>query len=329
MRSVAALGMGDAYYAKSDSKYAPFYNPAGLARVKNSRVDIIRISFGVGTNFLDFYNDYNNTDTGSNSDIADLISGQIGKLQHADISLYPGYTRKNFTMGVFAVAQVNAAPWNPVTPELNVDINTDGGVVSGIASEYFDDRLQVGFSGRYQQRSGLQRAYTVNDVVSGELEDIDIVGMMKNGWDVLFDLGVIYNILPENPLQPRVAVAVNNLCINGMGEAKSVPWAINLSAGISPGYKFITTDIILDVRDVTQNFKEGSDWGKRVNLGAEMWFFDRVALRGGLHQGWMAYGLGVDFWIVRADYAYYQEEIGSYAGQKKDERHAFELILGF
>ncbi|MDR0453269.1 MAG: hypothetical protein LBH05_00490, partial [Deferribacteraceae bacterium] len=80
MRSVAALGMGDAYYAKSDSKYAPFYNPAGLARVKNSRVDIFPLSVGVGTNFLDFYKDYNNTDTGSNSDIADLISGQIGKL---------------------------------------------------------------------------------------------------------------------------------------------------------------------------------------------------------------------------------------------------------
>jgi len=332
MRSVAALGMGDAYYAKSDSKYAPFYNPAGLARINKGRVDIIPLTVGINTNIVDFYDEFNKTDTDSDAEIAKLLAGRVGNLQHAELSFYPGYTRKNFTIGVFGATQVNAAPWNPITPELNLDITADAGVVFGMAGGFFDDRLQAGLAARYQQRYSLQRTYTVQDILSGEFENIDydyFSDITKNGWDIFFDLGIIYNISNDSLLQPRVALAVNNLGINSFGDAKELPWSLNFSVGISPHYGIINTDIILDIRDITRNFNEDDDFVKRINLGAEIRFFERIALRGGAHQGWLTMGAGLDLWLFRLDYAYYTEEIGAYAGQKKDTRHALEFVLGF
>jgi len=331
MRSVAALGMGDAYYAKSDSKYAPFYNPAGLARIEKSKLDLIPITAGINHNFLDFYNDYNRTNKGNNAEIATLLASTIGELQHAELSFYPGYTRKNFTMGLFAASQINAASWNPIAPELNVDITADTGAVIGIANEFLDDRFQVGVAARYQRRYSFQRTFTVQDILSKGLENINsyIKNRIKDGWDIFFDLGVIYNIFADNPWEPRIAIAANNIGINNFGDAKELPWSLNCSFGISPNLGSVNTDIILDVRDVTRNFNEDDDWGKRINLGAEFRFLEIIALRGGLHQGWLTMGAGLDLLLFRLDYAYYTEEIGAYAGQKKDARHALEFVMGF
>ncbi len=329
MRSVAALGMGDAYYTKSDDKYAPFYNPAGLARIKKGKIDLMPITVGVNHNMVDFYSDFNDIDTDNTSQVAELLADRIGDLEHAEFTFYPGYTRKNFTIGIFAAAQVNAAPWNPATPELNVDLAADAGVVAGIAHGFFDDHLQAGISGRYQQRYSYQHSYDVQDIVAGELDDIKWEDLVENGWGVFFDIGMIYNIFTDGFWMPRVGLAVNNLGMNDMGDAKDLPWSLNFSAGISPHYGIITSDIILDIRDLTKNFDEDDDWGKRINFGAEVRLWERVALRGGIHQGWGTVGAGLDLWILDLNYAYYHEEIGSYAGQKKDTRHALEVVLGF
>ena len=75
----------------------------------------------------------------------------------------------------------------------------------------------------------------------------------------------------------------------------------------------------------------GSDqsFGKRVNIGAEVVFFERLFLRTGLHQGYWTAGIGMNIWILRINYAYYTEELGAYAGQFADKRHVLEVVLGW
>ncbi|MDR2885145.1 MAG: hypothetical protein LBV09_08555, partial [Deferribacteraceae bacterium] len=328
MRSVKALGMGNANYVKSNDKYAPFYNPAGLARIKEGKVELIPLSIGLNDKVLDFYSDYEDTDLDDEEQLANMLVDHVGELEHVDFNFYPAYARKNFVFGIFAAGQVNASPDNPVLPELNTDITADAGVVAGIGMSFLEDKLQLGIAGRFQMRQSYVRSFTFNDIASGELEEIELDDA-DEGQGVLADVGVIYNIYNDG-INPRVGLAVNNLGMNSMGDAEDIPYSATISAGISPSYSdFITSDIIIDIVDVTTNYDEDSDWGKRVNFGAEVRFWDTIALRGGFHQGYPTYGVGLDLWILTVDYAFYTEEVGAYAGQQKDNRHALEFALGW
>jgi hypothetical protein len=84
--------------------------------------------------------------------------------------------------------------------------------------------------------------------------------------------------------------------------------------------------------DITKNFDEDDDWGKRINMGAELNidqpFIRHVNFRCGLHQGYPTIGLGFDFYILELNYAYYTEELGAYAGQFPDSRHVLEISIG-
>jgi hypothetical protein len=243
--------------------------------------------------------------------------------------VYPAFVKKGFVLGVFGAAQVNAAPANPILPELNVDITMDMGVVLGMGWNFMQDYLQVGVAGRFQQRQSYERSFTFYDIADGALTDIKL-NDAKKGTGILADIGVIYNFY-DIGVTPRIGVAINNFGANSFGDAKELPYSVTLSAGISPSWNYINTDIIIDIRDVTKNYNEDGDWGKRINIGAEARFLrDIIAVRCGLHQGrHPTFGLGLDFNFVKINYAHYYEEIGAYAGQHKDKRHALELAIGF
>ena len=74
---------------------------------------------------------------------------------------------------------------------------------------------------------------------------------------------------------------------------------------------------------------EDDSFTKRINIGLQVAFWDRLYLRTGLHQGYPTFGAGFDAKFVRMNYAFYSEELGSYAGQYKDSRHAIEFTIGF
>jgi hypothetical protein len=259
----------------------------------------------------------------------------MGKMQFASASFYPGYTRHNFTVGIFGNAQLNAQPANPILPELNVDTKMDYGLVVGLAGAFLNEKLQIGLAGRYQSRYSFKRSYTFHDlatdVIKKDFENPDL-DIFDSGHGFLADVGVIYNFYKEG-FNPRIGAAVNNMGANSFGPAEDLPYSVALSFGISPNYGVFKSDIILDVIDVTRNFEQDEDWGKRLNLGAEVNFdiflLRRFAFRAGLHQGYFTYGFGFDFTVVRFNYAYYKEEVGAYAGQDEDTRHVAELVLGF
>jgi hypothetical protein len=332
MRSPAALGMGNAYHAKSDSKYAPFYNPAGLNRIKRDwRFDLIPLGIGLNNNIRNLGQDFMDTDTSEEQELADLFRDHIGNPQHASVTVYPAFTMKDFTLGFFANGQANAEVANPVLPELNADAIADAGGVVGVAHSFLEDSLQAGIAMRVQNRWSLQRGYLFSDFVDDTITDIsmDEVGQSMG---LFFDVGAIYNFYLDG-CNPRAGLTINNLGTNSMGDAADIPWSATLSFGVSPSISIIKMDILLDIVDVTRHFDQDDDWGKRINTGLEF-YFDRWALRtfkfrAGLHQGYPAFGFGLDTNFLQVNYAHYKEEIGAYAGQNGDTRHVIEVILSF
>jgi hypothetical protein len=332
MRSVAALGMGDAFYVKSDNKYAPFYNPAGLANVKTGKVDIIPLMITANMETVNFVGDVIGLDFNNDTEVANMLKDYIGEPLNGQFQMYPSYTRPFFTVGLFTSASVNASASNPVLPELNLDATANAGFVIGGAfapkSRGFWQRLQLGAAGKFYYNIREQDTFTFMELSK---DDFDVSwDTMNKGYVFDVDLGAIYNFY-EHGLKPRVGFAVNNIAIVETDGAEANPTTLNLSAGISPSFlkEQINTDFIIDIRDVTFAYDD-NDLGKRINLGAEFRFLeDRLALRAGIHQGYLTLGAGVDLWLLTVDYAYYKEELGAYSGQNPDTRHAIEVNIGF
>ena len=81
--------------------------------------------------------------------------------------------------------------------------------------------------------------------------------------------------------------------------------------------------------DVTTNVGTDDDLHKRLHFGLEARLPTVLSLRCGLYQGYGSFGGSLDLGILQVDYASYAEEIGSYAGQRSDRRHALQASLGW
>lgn len=327
VRSTKALGMGDAYYAMGEDQYALFYNPAGLARIDKSRWSILNLQIGANDNLMDNKNAYSDTDWDDESEVADFLRDIIGKHQNFNGTFFPAYYKKNFSLGVFASAQVTGIARNKVFPELDADAVIDYGIIGGISRSFMSDKLDVGVSVILMNRRSLSETYSVADIASDEFDEI-IEDDLEEGTGLLANVGVIYNITPKNTSNLRVGAAINNIGTTSMGDAKDLETTFNLSVAYSPKFGPFSTDFVADFRDVLQANDQDSDIAKRVNLGAQA-KWKALALRTGIHQGYFTAGFGVDLRYVTLDYAYYQEELGAYAGQLEDERHVLTLSLGF
>jgi hypothetical protein len=336
MRSVAALGMGNAFHAKSDSKYAPFYNPAGLARIRQEgwRVDVLPLTLAFDNNSRRLASDLLYSDLGDKTELAGIFRKHIGNAQYADTSFYPAFIMKNYTAGIFGVSQASGEVANPVLPEVNADVVADAGAVLGFAHSFVEDRLQAGAAVRFQRRWSFQHSYLFSDFIDDTIKDIDM-DEVKQAFGAFADLGVIFNFWTGG-WNPRMGLTANNLGTNALGDAADLPWSLTLSFGLSPSVEIpsfceLKTDILLDFIDITYHFEEDQDVGKRINAGIELWLdtwtLRVLKLRGGLHQGYPTLGIGIDADIVRVNYAHYSEEIGAYAGQRRDTRHVFEIVL--
>jgi hypothetical protein len=336
MRSAAALGMGNAFHTKSDNKYAPFYNPAGLARIKQKdwRADIFPLTFAFDNNFRRLASDIRYADTGNEEELAGIFKKHIGNAQHVDSSFYPAFIMKNFTAGIFGATRANAEVTNPVLPEVNADVTADAGLAAGYAHGFLEDRLQAGAALRFQRRWSFEHSYLFSDFIDDTMTDVDR-DEIKEGAGAFADLGVIFNFWNDG-WNPRVGLTVNNLGANSMGSAADLPWSLTASFGFSPSIEIpsfceLKTDILLDFIDITYHFEEDEDAAKRINAGIEFWFdawaIRTLRFRGGIHQGYPTLGLGLDIGFLQLNYAHYSEELGAYAGQRRDTRHVFELIL--
>lgn len=337
MTSVRAMGMGNAFFGVSDDKYAGFYNPAGLAMNKNSwTLDIIPLSIGANSNLIDnavqIQDIFDSMDTAY---ITKLLNNMLGQYNDvAPIGFFPAFTMNNWSVGIFVNSGAHVLSYNRVMPKLAVKAQADAGVIGTYAHSFLKDKsLHLGVSLIGFYRAGYAASYSATELpnvdMSSELDNI----VNNSGWGVIATVGIMYE-LPwlRDVLNPRVGLSFNDFGYTSFGSSSSIEEVnptLNLTLAISPKWEFITSNIVIDFNDLI--FMNGSDkdFGKRVNIGAEVGFWNRIFIRAGLHQGYWTAGAGVDLWAVRLNYAYYTEELGAYAGQFKDSRHVIECVIGW
>ncbi len=79
--------------------------------------------------------------------------------------------------------------------------------------------------------------------------------------------------------------------------------------------------------DIVNCFDFSESFFNKVKLGGETKLFKFLAVRLGLNKGYFSWGLGIDIPVLKIDFAYYTEELGSYPGSYPQEVYVINIAL--
>ncbi|MFH1784486.1 MAG: hypothetical protein ABH868_06285 [bacterium] len=181
-----------------------------------------------------------------------------------------------------------------------------------------------------------------------ELEDYDPTTQMGKGLGL--DLGMVYDInekwtagmmiadfggtpitfeettsagltYPANTdvIKPRVNVG----CVYRPSELYYWP-----GKSLDIGSKHLT--LAADLNNITDADEKlfADTFFMKLHVGAEL-SWQMFALRGGLNKGYPTFGAGISFLFLKLDYAYYTDELGSFAGTDPESNHMITIAMRF
>ncbi len=331
-RGVRPIGMGGAFTALADDENALFYNPAGISRLDQLTFGIVNPIVDVSEKSIDLYKDIEDADLDDEQEVNDLLKEYAGEYQHFRVSLYPhvGFRLANVWMliGALAQAQVDLDVRTPSWPEAHCDYVQDTALMAGAGLKLPITGLRVGASVKSVSRDSLEEVYTAPIIADDDFED-RLEDDIKSGAGFAIDVGVIYRMLFISGFETDIGLVIQNIPEMDMGDAKDVATQTNLGIAVAKSVARFKLIGVLDYMDVTQQYGEDDDIGKRLHMGLELQTPFFVSVRMGLNQGYFTAGATVDFRFLRLDFAAYTEEVGAYAGQREDKRYIGQLSLGW
>ncbi|MGA1875758.1 MAG: hypothetical protein ACMUIA_09115 [bacterium] len=327
-KGIRPLGMGGAFTAIADDHNALFYNPAGLDKIVRPSFAVLNPLIEIGEEGQDLYHDIHSTDLDDSSEVSNLLRDYMGSRQHVRSALFPHFVRKHYGFGILAHLGIDAEVNNLQYPEVNTSAALDIAGVGGLGFSFLTNHaLRLGLSAKYIQRQKIEETYTAVQISSHDFEDI-IEDDLMEGSGFGFDLGAMYTF--PLFLEPTVALVIQNIGGIDLDEAGEIPQQINLGTAIHYENGPLSLQAGMDFMDVMQEVNEHEDdFFRRLHLGTESCLWNRLSLRIGLYQGYGSFGLGLNLWILKLDYANYAEELGAYAGQRADRRHTLQISLGW
>ena len=327
-KGVRPMGMGGAFVAVSDDANALFYNPAGLARIKNARGSILPLEVEVAKNTVDIYRDALDVDFDDEHETADFLRDYVGEMSHLGISLFPNYSMLRFAFGLVGTARTDLEVRDLQYPKVDAHAINDFGGGFGYAQPLFDDALSIGANLKYIRRQSLNKEYTVLDITTGDFSD-KVRDDLVDGSGFLADVGVMVALDRVGLENVRIGVSVNNLIGNDLGDAEDLDDHVDAGFAVDRQLWFTKATFAVDYVDIFSQIDADDDFAKRIRLGVELKFPKVLSLRAGIYQGYFTSGVSLDGRVVQLDFLTYAEEIGSYAGQRDDRRYVLRFVLGF
>ena len=341
------MGMGGAYVAVGGTSASLFYNPAGIGKIRKEagfEVDLIGATVAYSR---DGYNFVRDLDRAMNSDdqlnaTLDVLKKYRGKVLHFSADTFPSVAKrvKNFgvAVGGLLAARMDAVPHQGFSSQglLSIDASITYGGLGGLSYGFMGERLTVGVGLKQLTREVVQRDVTARELVENQGNLSSYLGSeaKRVGSALGLDLGVIYDV--GNLFGFKTSLGASFLNVGGMnfGSAGTIPGTLNLGFALKrrTNSSFLGgLTLAFDVVDVTGNYRQDRDLGKRLRAGAEVgvWngkLFDFI-LRLGSYQGYWTAGAELRFLLLRIVATTYAEEVGAYSGQDENRRYMLSAYI--
>jgi len=322
------FGMGGAFVAVSDDANALFYNPAGLADIKNMRASIFPIEIEIGENAYDMYNDALDIDFDNEVETAEFLRANMGEKAHFALQTLPSFSMPRFAFCLVGTARTDLEVMDRQYPKLSTSVINDLGIGAGYGHPFLNNNLLVGGSLKYIKRQSLVEKYTVLDITSEDLDD-KIQDDLEEGSGILADIGIIYKFDEMGVEGFRLGICANNLIGSELGDARDINDHVDIGCAKDFDLWITKATFAADYTDIFSQLEGDNDIAKRLRFGVEFKLPAILTVRAGFYQGYFTSGASIDAKGARLDVLTYAEEIGSYAGQRIDRRYAMRFILGF
>ncbi|MBP9706129.1 MAG: hypothetical protein KBD78_00690 [Oligoflexales bacterium] len=338
------LGMGNAFVAVADDYNALFYNPAGIARVKEWTGAFFDLGLEFSSGSLKMASelmDVMGGSGGNETEILDFVQSHFGESHHLSLQWTPHLIFPGIGFGIGFETAMSAVFHRQISAELDFGPR----VIMPItyARNFFEERLSVGASIKYVARGGVNNEFSIDTLQalgskSTEGEESDspkIEDFIEGGQGVGFDFGVL--LTPIKTMEPTVGISIMDIGgtkykkMSVSGSALAAPEerlpAVNTGISIKP----IQTDatylmVALDSHAINQP----EHYSKKFNLGLEWGYGKILKLQTGLHQGELTGGFQFDVRLLKVRFVAYTEQLGTTAGideTKRDPRFLLDIKL--
>ncbi len=349
--NVRALGMGGAAVAVAGEDNVFFFNPALLTTLRYPRFNLVDLNLRLNTNALaqyHFYQDHRD----QLSNINRLSAEELNNLYREALSAtqqqafvgvegpLPHVLSRRVGLGLFSGGQVRYEIFEGAIGIPLVDVRLQGDMqVMALLAHTFSagprgraGDISIGISGKYLKRWVTRKTKNISGFSNNENLHF------YRGQSIGVDVGAFYTLnrrlhfgatiydLFATPFKWNVKGATLD---NPVPPDKISP-SYRLGMVYRPGIKFKKLFYNLTLAlDFDEPFTGDDTFFKTVHLGSEAQLTPLLAVRAGFNQGYPTLGLGLNLYVIRADYAFYGEEMGKFAGQTAAWNHAVHVQVGF
>jgi hypothetical protein len=348
--SIRHKAMGGAGVAISFDEHALYKNPACLSRC-GLDFKLPRFRFEATD---DIFNSQDKFETLMNSqsmlDQFNAARALIGSEFGINLGISPllSFTMENFAVGAFANGHLLGSIKNQTDPRVELEGYVDSTAQVGFSRKvtFADKTFALGWSGGMVGRTTIYDETTGKDIYSINLLDSIIKGAEISpqskyavGWT--FNMGMLTSV--DTMIgSGHFGLVINNM-LSELTETRTayeegiiledirLPMTMTMGLGIEtsiPKSVPFFSDFIGDFTAAIDYkiISPDSSMFKNLYMGVEKKILgDRIILRGGINQGYIVGGFGVDLYILHLNYAYYSEEAGSDIGIRPIKCHVFEI----
>lgn len=337
-------GMGGAFVAVADDENTLYWNPAGLKNLSGNKFIFFNptLQWGKDLNKIKDLQDDLDKNKNDINEITKAFNRHAPINFPANLSWYPVYVTPGWGLGLSASASVRAyAPkiQGASFGEIQVTAFQDV-TLTGAYPYVLNEKLTLGASVNVINRTRYfeKPQYGGSSLIT--LSSADLVGGTsldkyvdkKSATGIAINLGALYKLNNKVTL----GGTLNNIgatSFNYSGGVKdNIRGTMTIGAQWIPGkqgiLKGVPGDGLKIAMDISQLFTGGSTFLK-LHIGAETKIASFADIRLGLNQGYPTFGIGLHWGFLNIDYAYFQQELGNYAGQQKDQSHVLGLALKF
>ena len=328
-------GQGGAIISASEDYSAVYFNPANMARLKESHTNM---GFGGSFNseFFEFQKDFSDAANEKNS---------VQKAIKFD-QLTNDYEGETFALNPYMYGMYSGTKWGfafiPFNTDFNITVNSDdiqidsyldGIMLLGFGKKY-NEKIDWGVSGKMIYRGNFNATFDENSLQNDQLFDGDEA---KFGLMIDMDAAMNYQLPEWKNIDSKLSLVIRNLLDREFDISADDIRPPKLGRRLDLGSQFtfkklwvFTPKVLFDIRDIgvtDWDFQSGYHIGAELDWQTYDWL--KGGYRIGLNQGYFTAGVNMQFAWFRLDLVSWGEEIGTKDTRKELRRVALNMSLDF